>query len=439
MNYDKLIKEGLKQGFSDLEIYSSTQTRTNILVFQKEVEKNEISNMTTYTLRGIYNGKMAYLYSENLKQSAKKTIEQLKNNALVLTSKEESEIFAGSKKYKQVKKNLKGFDLITFKEKINILLEIESKIKEADKRIIHIPYCSYDESKKEVTIVNSKGLNVHKSYEFASLAVQVVAKEAKQTQSYFDVDIQKDFSAFKIDEFCNKIVTRVIDMLDASQVDSGEYDVIFENKAMIDILGAFSSVFSGEAAMEKMNLLVDKVGQIIMDKKISIVEDPFYEKAIIVNPFDDEGVATYKKDIVKNGKLETLLHNLKTAKYFKTETTGNGMRKGSGTGIGSTNTYIVPQQKSLEELIKETKNGLLITKVAGLHSGVNDISGDFSIQSSGFQIVNGEIKKAVNLIVVSGNFFKIMKNVLDVASDLKFSYNFGSPSIKFKSLQVSGK
>ena len=62
------------------------------------------------------------------------------------------------------------------------------------------------------------------------------------------------------------------------------------------------------------------------------------------------------------------------------------------------------------------------------------------MQSSGFHIVDGEIKKPVNLIVVSGNFFKIIKNDLDVANDLKFSYNsFGAPSIKFKSLQVSGK
>lgn len=440
MKYEKLIKEGLKQGFSDLEIYSSTVKKMNVLVFQEEVEKNEVSNLTNYTIRGIFKGKMAYLNSENMNQSPKKIIEKLKNNANSLTTIQEAEIFEGSNKYSEVKNNYGEFDKISTKEKINLLLSLEKEIKQLDDRIVHIPYCSYDEIQREVSIINSKGLNLNKKYEYAYLAVQAVAKENTQTQSYFDVEVQKEFAKFDVKKFSKKVVDRVIAMLKASPVDSGEYDIIFENRSMIDLLTSFLAIFSSERAMEKRNLLSDKVGEIIMDEKINIIEDPLYENAIINNPFDDEGVATYKKSIVENGKLLTLLYNLKTAKFYKTKSTGNGFKMGSGIGIGCSNLIIMPGEKSLEQLVKETKNGLLITKVAGLHAGVNDISGDFSIQSSGFQIIEGEIKKSVNLIVVSGNFFKLMKNVLDVANDLEFSYNsFGAPSIKFKSLQVSGK
>ncbi|MGI6710090.1 MAG: TldD/PmbA family protein [Bacilli bacterium] len=440
MKYDKLIKEGLKQGFSDLEIYSSISKKMNILVFQEEVEKNEVSNLSNYTIRGIFNGKMAYLNCEKMNQSPKQIIKQLKDNASSLTTKKESEIFEGSSEYNKVIDSYGVFDNISTEEKINILLALEKKIKKLDERIIHIPHCSYDEAQVEISIVNSKGLNLNKKYEFAGLAVQVVAKEDKQTQSYFDIDVQKDFSKFDIEKLSKNVVDRAVAMLSALPVDSNDYDVIFENKTMIDLLAAFSPVFSGEEAMEKATQLSDKIGQVIANEKVNIIEDPFHKNAIFNDSFDDEGVATYKKSIIENGKLLTLLHNLKSAKYFKTKSTGNGVKKGSGIGIGNYNLFIGPGEKSLDQIIKETKNGLLITKIAGLHAGVNCVSGDFSLQSSGFHIVDGEIKKPVNLIVVSGNFFKIIKNDLDVANDLKFSYNsFGAPSIKFKSLQVSGK
>ena len=119
---------------------------------------------------------------------------------------------------------------------------------------------------------------------------------------------------------------------------------------MTEILVDFQSMFSGESAIRKTTLLLGKENEKIMSEKITIVDDPFHKDAIIVSPFDDEGVACYEKDVVSNGVFKTFLHNLKTARYFKTTSTGNGFKAGisSYAGVRGANLIIKPGNTSLE-------------------------------------------------------------------------------------------
>ena len=86
---------------------------------------------------------------------------------------------------------------------------------------------------------------------------------------------------------------------------------------------------------------------------------------------------------------------------------------------------------------------MFITDVAGLHSGLNPVSGDFSLSANGYRIVNGKIDSPVNQITIAGNFFEVLNNIDEIASDLKFGAPmlgyFGSPSIKLKKLSISGE
>ena len=86
------------------------------------------------------------------------------------------------------------------------------------------------------------------------------------------------------------------------------------------------------------------------------------------------------------------------------------------------------------------EQGVIITDITGLHAGLNPISTEFSLQSSGFYVEHGKIVKPINLITVAGNFMDAMKEIEAVGNDLKFSYSgIGAPSIKFKELAISGE
>lgn len=150
-------------------------------------------------------------------------------------------------------------------------------------------------------------------------------------------------------------------------------------------------------------------------------------------------MATKRHAIITNGTLNTLLHNRKTAKIDGCETTGNAAKSSyKGTiSVAPQNMYIAPGQRTKEEVISSINEGLLVTKLSGLHSGTNTISGDFSVAASGFYIKDGQISSPVKQITIAGNFYNLMKNIKETCSDLEFSSSFGSPSILVNELYVT--
>lgn len=159
-------------------------------------------------------------------------------------------------------------------------------------------------------------------------------------------------------------------------------------------------------------------------------------------PFDDEGVRTYKKDIIKDGKLLTLLHNLKTANKAGIKSTGNGFKASyaAPVDVSSTNFYIEKGTKTLDNLMNDMGQGIMVTELAGLHSGANFITGDFSLAAKGFYIDGGKKSYPIEQITISGNFFDLLKNIIDISDDLKFPLSsIGSPSIRIDKISIAGK
>ena len=92
-----------------------------------------------------------------------------------------------------------------------------------------------------------------------------------------------------------------------------------------------------------------------------------------------------------------------------------------------------------DDAVASMKKGLIITDLAGTHSGANPISGAFSLQASGYLVEDGKIVRPVALITVAGNYLDLLKDVEGVCDDLEFNYAYiGSPSLKIKKLVVAG-
>ncbi len=440
MNYELLIQQAKQEGFSDIEVTISENKSLTIALFNSKVDKNEFSQTRQIAIRAIYNEKMAYLDLENEDETIPFILNNLKENAKVLTTDEKFSIFAGSKTYPQVRSAENDFEQHTGLEKISLLQRVEKQVKTADERIVFVPYCHYNEQVDRMTILNSKGLHVSKENASCAIILQAVAKEKEDSQSGFDIQVKHNFSQFDVDEICTKVVELAVAMLNAKPVPSKFYPIVIENRTMSSLLASFQSIFSGEAAIKKITPFLKKENEQIMSEKISIIDDPLKEDAIYVHPFDDEGVACYKKAVVEKGVFKTFLHNLKTAQYFHTTSTGNGFKMGNSIGAYGSNLYIEPGDSSYDELLGSMQEGLLITELAGLHAGLNPISGDFSLKASGFLVLEGKKSRPVTLIVAAGNFFKMMNEVEKVANDLYLPYSgTGSPSILFKGLAISGE
>ena len=319
---------------------------------------------------------------------------------------------------------------------------MEKESKELDNRVASFGGCGIGYSKSKYGIINSKGLNLENKSNLLSAYVVPIIKEGENMHDgmgYVTAKSLEDVNPRKIaEDGINEAVSRI----GGKSIPSGKYKTIINNEAMVSLLSTFAGVFSGDAAQKGLSLLKGKEGEIIASNKVTLLDDPHLVDGLSSVPFDDEGVATKKKDIIHEGKLMTLLHNLKTAHKGNTKSTGNGFKNSyaSPVGVSPTNFYIQKGSKSFDELLEEVGEGVLITEFAGLHSGANSITGDFSLAAKGFYIKDGKKDFPVEQITVASNFFDLLKNVVEVGTDLKFPMSsVGSPSIRVEGLSIAGK
>ena len=438
---NKLFELGKSKGLEDMQASYNNGNSFSLKIFKKEIDSYSSSESDVLSFKGIYNGKMGLSYTEKVDESS---LEMLVNdvieNAKIISSEDEVEIFAGSKEYKEVNTYNPELEKVTEAQKIEFAKKAEEIAYSLDSRVSVVQACAYGDEFAQSLMSNTKGLNLSDKMNVAYAYVGVVVKEGEDIKSKYAFKCGRDFSKFNPEELAKEAVEEAVSMLGAKSIKSGSYPVIIKNETMGDLLSAFTGIFSAEAVQKNLSLLKCKLNTQVASSAFTLVDDPFMEDGLASGSYDSEGAACTYKKVIDNGTLKTYLYNLKTAKKDGVETTGNS--KG-GNSIGPSNFYIEKGSKSLEEIQNTISHGLLITSLEGLHAGLNPISGDFSLSSSGYEIVDGKIARPVEQITVAGNFFKMLMEIEEIGNDLKFgmpgaSY-IGAPSIKFKSLAIAGE
>ena len=440
---DLLFKKAKEEGFTECEIYFIDRESLSITIYQEEVDKYNLNKTFGLSFRGKFDEKIGYSYTEILDKEA---IDMLVKNAKAGAKSIESEdiqfIYEGDKEYNKVNSYSKDLENIDNEKLINLALDMEREARAYSKKVVNIGGCNIGYGSSNYGIYNTKGLELtNKSNLLTAYITSIVEEDGNKYDGtgYVTATSLEQVNPKKIAE---DGVEEALARIGGKSIPSGKYKTIIFNEAMVSFLGAFIGIFDGDAAQKGFSLLKGKEGEIIASDNLTIVDDPLLEGGLSSTPFDDEGVATFKKEIIGKGVLKTLLHNLKTANKAGIKTTGNGFKASyaSPVGISSTNFYIENGEKSLEELMEEISEGLIVTDLAGLHSGANSITGDFSLAAKGFYIKDGKKSFPVEQITVAGNYFDLLKNIQEIGNDLKFPMSsIGSPSILLRELSIAGK
>ena len=438
-----LFEKAKKVGFEECEIYFSDGESISISVYENEVEKYNLSKSFGLSFRGKINNKMGYSYTEILDEDAiDMLINSAKNSAALIENEDEQFIYGGDKIYSEVKTYSKELENIDPAKMIELALDLEQEAKNYSDKVVNINGCKISYSSSNYGIYNTKGLELtNKDNILTSYVVPVVEDKSGKNDGVGYV-VASSIEEVNPKKIAKEGVEEALSKLGGKSIPSGTYNTIIYNEAMVQLLETFAGAFSGDAAQKGLSLLKGKEGEMIASSIVTIVDDPLMDGGLASAPFDDEGVATFTKELVYEGKLNTLLHNLKTAHKQGVKSTGNGFKSSyaSSVGVSESNLYIRKGKKSLEDLIKEINEGVIITDLAGLHSGANVVSGDFSLAAKGFYVEDGKKSFPVEQITLAGNYFDLLKNIVEIGDDLKFPMsNVGSPSVIVTGLSIAGK
>lgn len=224
--------------------------------------------------------------------------------------------------------------------------------------------------------------------------------------------------------------------LGARKVSSQTVPVIYDARVARSLLSHLSGAINGAAVGRGTSFLKDSMNEQIFASSINIIDDPLRKRGLSSAPFDDEGIATEKMNMIEGGKLTSWFLDLRSARQLGLQTRGHASRGVSSTPHpSSSNLYLQPGDQTPEEMISEMGTGLYITELIGM--GVNQVTGDYSRGASGFWVEGGEIAYPVSELTVAGNL-KEMFLSLKPANDLDFRYGTDSPSIRLDAMMVAG-
>ena len=438
---DLVFSKAHEKNIEEFEIYFLSGKNISLKVFKGKIESFSDNQNQGISFRGKFDGKMGYSYTESFEEEdADFLINEAYENGSVIESSDEQIIYEGGGEYIPVntyEENLKNIEIPQIE---NFLINLEKEAYSLDKRIKTVVVCMFGMGESERIIKNSKGISLHDRGNTAYSYISVSAEENGVVKTGSDFKVSRDFKAFDYKTLAENAVKKAAAKLDTVKPELKENICVIENTAFTSLLDSMTGIFSAEAVQKNLSLLKGKLGEKIAYEKFTLIDDPHLENGEGSCSFDSEGVPTKYKELVSKGILKTYLYNLKTAKKDGVKSTGNAAKGGyKGTiGISPFNLYVKKGEVSFDELLKKMDRGVIITDFAGLHSGLNSVSGDFSLAAEGFIVENGKKGKAFNQITVAGNFFELLLNIEEIGEDMKFSLSgTGSPSVLVKNLHFS--
>lgn len=430
-------------GLTEYEIYYMSSSSLSAEALKDSLSGFSCGEGGGISLRCIVDGKMGYASTELFEQGElEDLVRRACDNARYIEKEDTAPIFAGSEHYATL--NLPEFTPLTAAEAKAMTLDMQAQVYAAHKGVTDGTQSACICSGIEIYLCNSHGLELSNRIGLNGIYAMPIIKVGEESADGFAFSLCSDKE--KVSTLAKKATEEAAAKIGAGSVASGKYNVVLAGSEMRSILSVFSSAFSAKNAQMGLSLLAGKEGQKIAADCVSITDDPMRAGAPAQTHFDGEGVATYKKDVVKDGVLNTLLYDLTCAAKAGVASTGNGMRGSyaSQVGIAPFNFSICPGNLTEDELLAKAENGIYVTQVKGLHAGADATTGDFSIESEGFVIENGKKAGYVRSFTIAGNFFELLKSIDSIADTVDWGIPggftvFGSPAVLVRDMSVAGK
>ncbi len=325
-------------------------------------------------------------------------------------------------------------------QQIDLAKRAEAAALSFDERITNSEGADCDSSSGRVVLANSHGfIGEYRSSSF-SLSVSPIATDpqngAMQRDAWYAV--QRKFGKLEAPEEIGKeAARRTVRRLGSRKVGTKRVPVVFDQETSGSFLGHLCSAVSGYSLYKGASFLVGQLEKPLAPDYVTVYDDARMVGGLGSRPFDGEGLPTRNNTIVEKGVLKSYLLDTYSGKKLGLPSTGNASRSvGESPSAGPTNFYMVPGEKTADEILRSVNDGLYVTELIGF--GINMVTGDYSRGAAGFWIENGELAYPVEEITIAGNLKQMFKNIELVGSDLVFRGRVACPTLKLAEMMVAG-
>jgi len=307
-------------------------------------------------------------------------------------------------------------------EKVQMAIDLERQVRAADQRIRQVDSADYGDASVEVALASTTGIRSTARRTSAFLSVSAIAGEGSDTQTGSGFSVGRAPRDLDPDSAARQAVERSVRMIGAGKARSARCTVVFDPRVVSTILSVLSSALSGEAVVKGRSFFAGRVGETIAAPSVTLVDDPTDIRAYGAATHDGEGLACRRNELLVSGVLRGFVYDTMSAHRAGASSTGSAVRGGfAGTvGAGCRAVQLVAGTSGPEEILASVRDGLYVQSVTGVHSGVNTVSGDFSVGAEGLMIRGGALAEPVREVTVASTLQRMLQSVVHVGSDIEW-------------------
>lgn len=452
---EQILSIALSLGGDFADIFVE-QKKVNAVVCEEDKLERVISgNDLGAGIRVISGDATAYAYTNDLSPASLKEVAKIvsrgakggkKDLVLDLRKLDNLSSFPIKKRPEEIK----------MEEKAQLVKEANQVARSIDDRIKQVTV-SYADSVQKVFIANSEGNITEDERVRTRFVVNSVAAQGTDMQTGFEsagaFTGLELFEAYDPKEIASLATKRALLMLEAKPAPSGKMPVVLAGEAGGTMIHeACGHGLEADLAQKGLSVYANKKGEHVASPLVTVIDDPTKPNYYGSYLYDDEGVKAQKNVLIENGELKGYLYDRLTAAQEKVEPVGSGRRESFHHRPipRMSNTYLAAGETEPEEIIKQTKRGILVKRMGG--GQVNTANGDYMFEvSEGYLIENGEVTVPVRGATLTGNGPETLKLVEMVGNDIGFKIGTcgkdgqgvpvtsGQPTMFIKELIVGGQ
>jgi PmbA protein len=334
-----------------------------------------------------------------------------------------------------------GLAALPTERKVDLALELERAVRGRDPRIVGVRTAQWSDGAGEGAVATSTGIAVAGRSTFCNLSVLALASEGAETKTGYGVSVGREPDDVDLDRAADDAVDRATRLLGAVQPASGSVALVLEPRMAATLLGVVAGTLNGESVLKARSPFADRVGEPIASPLVTLVDDPTDPMSLGADSHDGEGLATRRVPLIVDGVLQGFLHNTMTGRRAGVPSTASAVRGYRSTpGVGAQALALATGAGSLDDLVAAVDEGVLVQSMTGLHSGVNPVSGDFSVGVAGLMVRHGQRAQPIREATIASTLQRLLLDVSAVGGEREWTPGgTGAAALVIPGVMLSGR
>ena len=306
--------------------------------------------------------------------------------------------------------------------KIAMALELERMVRGADPRIRQVEAANYSDFVAEAAIVSTLGISATFARSGAYLSVEAIASDGSDDQTGWGLSVGRSPDDLDINEAASDAVRRATRMLGAVKPPSMKTTAVFDPRTAATLLSIIGGALSGEMVVRGRSFFAGRVGEYVASNFFTLVDDPTDSRHFMASSHDGEGLACRRNILIEDGQLKGFVFDTVSARRAGTVSTGSAVRGGiaGSPSAGCRALQLSSGELDQTQILARVGEGIFVESITGVHSGVNPVSGDFSVGVTGLMIRDGQLAEPIREATVASTLQRMLLDVTYVGNDVEW-------------------